>query len=119
MSDGDSPGVFLGMLRSDLDDTDALPAPWSGIPPLVERVVNARAAGKLSDVEALETLAQVKVVQSDGSVWMVGAQSLRWYRRLAGGLWSPSPPPRDTDDPAVHASASAAATAVADALAPR
>lgn len=110
-------GFFLGMLRSGLDDADGLPAPWSNVPRLVEQVVSARAAGRLSDVTAWETLAQVRVMQSDGTVWTVGAQSARWYRRVGDGVWVPASPPPTVDDPSVHASVSAAAAAVALALA--
>lgn len=79
--------VFLGSLRSEVDEPDSLPEPFERLTLVTEGILGAYRRHHLTDVEAAERLRVLRLRGSDGAEWSLGPTSMRWYRRKPGGVW--------------------------------
>ena len=115
---GDTPDVFLGMLRSEYDAPDELPETFIGLANLTNQVIDRWMQHTLDAHTALTLLTHTILVSADGTQWTVGARSGRWYRRLPSGSWHIAAPPSNaTYDPNWGTSLSAATATVSEVLA--
>jgi hypothetical protein len=89
--------VFLGTLRSEVDDPDELAQPFQLVAMVTEGVLSAYRRRDLTAEEAAQRLAVLRLRTAAGIEWTLGATSLRWYRRLPGGRWVIAVPPREPD----------------------
>lgn len=95
-----APAVFLGALASEVNEPDVLDPAFAAIADMTERIVTAVRAGALAEVPAAEHLQVLRLQDSSGVQWAVGATSLRWYRKVPGGVWKLAVPPQSADDAA-------------------
>jgi len=108
---GDQSLVFLGTLRSEIDEPDELTDSFTHLQLVTEGVLSAYRRGTLNTVEAAVRLRLLRLRGAGGEEWTLGSTSLRWYRRYPGGLWKVTPPPQ-TEDEVFSASANAAVAAL-------
>lgn len=91
-------GVFLGVMPSEVDEPDAVGEGFAAVAALTEEVVAAWRARALSEDEALVRLSVLRLHDADGTEWVLGATSQRWFQRPPGGSWKlATPPPWEGD----------------------
>lgn len=73
--------VFLGTLRSEFDTDDEIDERWEALVSVATGVLGVFARGELSEEETARALAQLRMMDSDGVEWTVGATTGHWYRR--------------------------------------
>lgn len=88
------PASLLGLLRSELDDTDAsLPPVFAD---MLSRFLQLRQQvreGQVDRHDAARKFAGLRAIDLNGYEWTLGAQTGGWYRRAIGGQWVSSLPP--------------------------
>lgn len=92
-----APAVFLGALASEVNEPDELAPAFVTLADVTERLVAAVRAGSVDEAEAAGHLRSLRLTDSAGAVWTVGATSLRWYRKSERG-WKLAVPPTVADD---------------------
>lgn len=107
----DQSPVFLGTLRSEVDEPDELTDSFAHLQLVTEGVLSAYRRGTLDQAEAAVRLRLLRLRGAGGEEWTLGSTSLRWYRRYPGGLWKVTPPPFSEDE-VFSASADAAVAAL-------
>jgi len=105
-------GVFLGSLRSEVDEPDQVPEPFAELSIVHDSIMNAYRRGTLTGAQVGQRIKLLRLRTADGVEWTLGASSKRWYRRLPGGTWKIAIPPKTADEVAA-ASAQAALRQVA------
>lgn len=89
--------MFLGSLRSDLDDEIHLHESFARLQSAAAAVRAAYLTNRLSALDAANAFQSLRLVARDGTEWTVGPSSTRWYNRRSGGTWSPAPPPSEQE----------------------
>lgn len=88
------PGAFLGTLRSEFDEPEALPRGFNQLQENVAALLEAYEDGRLTKRELAERLARQRAVDHDGGEWTVGATTRSWYRRQGPlDMWMQVPAP--------------------------
>lgn len=85
--------AFLGTLRSELDEPEAIPSRLTELAAAVEAVLLRYHEGVIDEERAAHMLSGLRAVDEYGVEWTMGARSRRWYRRQPGGVWMAAPPP--------------------------
>lgn len=86
--------LFLGTLRSEFDTAEELAEGWSALATAAEAVKLAYLRRDLTPEQTAEALAQLRLLDTNGSEWTVGATTGEWYRKNPGGTqWMKAPPP--------------------------
>lgn len=90
--------VYHGTLRSELDEPARLRPEFIGLIEEVGRWRIRYERNEITRAELAEALGALRAHTPDGAEWTLGATSGQWYRRYAGGEWSPALPP-EADEP--------------------
>jgi hypothetical protein len=99
------PAVFLGAFASEVNEPDVLAASFADLADVTELVVAAVRNGVLSEREGAEHLRALRLTDANGTLWTVGATSLRWYRKATGRSWKLAVPPEGSDSQCDESSA--------------
>lgn len=86
--------LFLGSLRSQFDTVEEVNGEWETLLNVAASIKDAYLNKKISAKEAASMLSEVKLFDSNGYEWTIGATSNEWYRRTFGvQQWLKSPAP--------------------------
>lgn len=96
----DSGSAVPGTRPSELDEPDGVDAAFVELRDRVGTIVAQYQRGELPEADALAALARQTLEDDEGGQWTVGASTLRYFHRPAGGQWSPTAPPRLEQGPA-------------------
>lgn len=90
--------VFLGSLRSEVDEVELTAESLQWLSAAVDGVVQAYRNRWFTAEGAAERLRVLRLTDMYGNEWTIGATSRRWHRRLPGGAWRINVPPSADDD---------------------
>lgn len=107
--------VTLGALRSEFDQGHQVADEFAAVGEVTEQVVAAYQLGRIPAQVAGQALQALQLVDAQGTHWVLGASTRRWYRKIDGGGWRVTIPP-SLADYAVADSSNAALAAVQELL---
>lgn len=91
-------GAFLGTLRSELDEDVSLDGAFAELYARFGALRNSYDTGKLDARSLGLALRDLRVIDTDGYQWTIGATTGKWYRRNQqdGGEWTSAQIPAGT-----------------------
>lgn len=90
--------AFLGTLRSELDEDVALEGAFAELYARFGALRDSYDSGRLDARSFGLALRDLRVIDTDGYQWTIGATTGKWYRRnqQEGGQWASAPVPAGT-----------------------
>lgn len=90
--------AFLGTLRSELDEDVALEGAFAELYARFGALRDSYDSGRLDARSLGLALRDLRVIDTDGYQWTIGATTGKWYRRnqQEGGQWASAPVPAGT-----------------------
>lgn len=99
------PAFFLGTLRSELDTPAEISSEFRNLEIAFAKVLTVYQRGLINKEETGEILTNLRISDSQGTQWTLGATTRRWYKRTLGSSWKVTPPPAAANDPVLEETA--------------